>query len=219
MDKTLAGKRIKKLRDEIARLRYEYHVENIPSVTDDVYESLTRELRELLREYPEFEDPNAPENRVAGKPLEKFVKVRHSVRMLSLNDVFNETELQAWEKRIKKLTPPNPPLAKGRAKGGVYFCEIKFDGLAVSLLYENGKFVRGATRGDGEVGEDITVNLKTIRSLPLVLNPLPTSPLSRGGDNFPPDKGGFRGIPKLLEVRGEAVMSKKTLAELNEVQA
>src|SRR3989338_11655389 len=160
MDKTLAGKRIKKLRDEIARLRYEYHVENIPSVTDDVYESLTRELRELLREYPEFEDPNAPENRVAGKPLEKFVKVRHSVRMLSLNDVFNETELQAWEKRIKKL------LGSLASKLN-YFCEVKFDGLAVSLTYEKGKFVRGATRGDGFVGEDITQNLKTIESIPL----------------------------------------------------
>ena len=87
--KSEAEKRIKKLREEIARLRYAYHVEDAPGVTDDVYDSLTRELKLLLQKFQEFADPNAPENRVAGKPLDKFVKVRHSVRMLSLNDVFN----------------------------------------------------------------------------------------------------------------------------------
>lgn len=168
-------------------MRYEYHVENIPSVTDDVYESLTRELRSLLKEYPEFEDPNAPENRVAGKALPKFVKVRHKVRMLSLNDVFNIEELEAWEKRIKKLLSAHTKIN--------YFCEIKFDGLAVSLVYEKGKFAQGATRGDGEVGEDITQNLKTIKSIPLF----------------------FKNTPEKIEIRGEAVMSKKMLTELNQI--
>lgn len=189
MDKSDAEKRIKKLRQEISRLRYAYHVVNAPGARDDVYEALSRELRSLLDKFPEFTDPNAPENRVAGKPLDKFVKVRHAVRMLSLNDIFNSEELYAWEKRIKKLL--GHPMSKLE-----YFCEIKFDGLAVSLLYENGKFVRGATRGDGSVGEDLTENLKTIRSLPLYL----------------------KEAPERLEVRGEAVMSKKTLEELNKVQ-
>jgi len=186
MKEAEAKKRIKKLRDEIARLREAYHTENAPDVTDDVYDSLTRELKTLLEMYPEFEDPNAGENRVAGKPLDKFVKVRHQTRMLSLNDVFGEEELLDWEKRIKKL------LARD-AKFN-YFCEVKFDGLAVSLIYKNGKFFQGATRGDGFIGEDITENLKTINSIPLTLK---------------------KPFPEYLEVRGEALISKKTLSSLN----
>src|SRR3989338_4543969 len=178
MDKPEVQKRIQKLQAEIARLREAYHVEMRPEVTDEVYDSLTRELKSLLKQYPEFEDPNAPENRVAGRPLDKFQKVRHRKRMLSLNDAFSEEELYDWEKRIKKLLG-------SRASKLEYFCEVKFDGLAVTLTYEKGKFIRGATRGDGFVGEDITQNLKTIESIPLVLNPLPASPLS-GGESFPP---------------------------------
>ncbi|MFA6301476.1 MAG: NAD-dependent DNA ligase LigA [Candidatus Paceibacterota bacterium] len=191
MQEAEAQKRIKKLREEIARLRDLYHTEDAPDVTDDVYDSLNRELRELIKKNPEFDDPNAPENRVGGKALDKFVKVKHKIRMLSLNDVFSEEELLEWENRVKKLLP-----ASGGASGVHfnYFCEIKFDGLAVSLIYEKGKFIRGATRGDGFVGEDITENLKTIHTIPLVLR----AP-----------------FPEYLEVRGEAVMSKKTLISLN----
>jgi len=189
MDKASAQKRIKKLRHEIARLREEYHVKNNPSVTDDVYDSLARELRALLKEYPEFNNPNASENRVAGKPLDKFEKVEHKNRMLSLNDVFNTEELYDWEKRVRKLLA-------GREKIN-YFCEVKFDGLAVSLHYEKGKLIRGLTRGDGFVGEDITQNLKTIESIPLAL-----------AGNY----------PDYIEVRGEAVMSKKVLQMLNKKQ-
>ena len=166
-------------------MREAYHVEMRPEVTDEVYDSLTRELKSLLKQYPEFEDPNAPENRVAGRPLDKFQKVKHKTRMLSLNDAFSEEELYDWEKRVRKLLP-------GRKIS--YFAEVKFDGLAVTLTYEKGKFIRGATRGDGFVGEDITQNLKTIESMPLVLK----AP-----------------YPEIIEVRGEAVMSKKTLAHLN----
>ncbi|MFA6353358.1 MAG: NAD-dependent DNA ligase LigA [Candidatus Paceibacterota bacterium] len=190
------SRRVQKLRAEIARLRNAYHIENAPNVTDDVYDSLSRELRELLKKYPEFEDINSNENRVAGKPLDKFEKVKHGIRMLSLNDVFSDEELYDWENRIKKLLSANTKFE--------YFCEVKFDGLAVSLIYKNGKFVRGATRGDGLIGEDITQNLKTIKSIPLQLEfnlqkgtKLPTSTI------------------KLLEVRGEVLMSKHTLIFLN----
>src|SRR3989344_2423762 len=145
------AKRIIKLRQEIARLRNEYHTRNTPNVTDDVYDSLTRELKELLEKYPEFNVADAPENRVAGKPLDKFTKVHHKNKMLSLNDAFSYEELYDWEKRIKKLLPSSQTNFS-------YFCEVKFDGLAVSLIYENGKFVRGATRVDGLIGEDITQN-------------------------------------------------------------
>src|SRR3989338_5937434 len=199
MGKLEAQKRIQKLRAEIVRLRQAYHVENAPAVTDEGYDSLTRELKNLLKEYPEFTDPNAPENRVAGEPLPKFVKVKHQTRMLSLNDAFNIEELNEWEKRIKKLLPAGTKFN--------YFCEIKFDGLAVSLIYENGKFMKGATRGDSFVGEDITQNLKTIKSIPLTLGSLRSNlKNSERFDLFPPD---------YLEVRGEALMSKKTLSRLN----
>lgn len=188
MDKNEAKNRIEKLRSEIRRLRNLYHIENAPSVTDDIYESLTRELKDILKKYPEFIDLNSPENRVSGKPLDKFEKVKHRNRMLSLNDVFSFEELKDWDKRIRKLIPNNKNLK--------YFCEIKFDGLAVSLIYEKGKLTRGATRGDGFTGEDITENLKTIDSIPIQLN-------------------SKKDIPEYIEIRGEPLMSKKTLISLN----
>jgi len=189
------ARRVKKLRNEIARLREAYHVSDDPFVTDDIYDSLNRELRSIILKYPEFEDLNALENRIGGKPLDKFVKVKHKNRMTSLNDVFSEEELFDWENRIKKLLPAGQKFN--------YFSEVKFDGLAVSLIYENGKFVRGATRGDGFVGEDITENLKTIHNIPLELKPLLSG------------EGRVRFFPSFVEVRGEAIMSKKTLIALN----
>lgn len=186
MKKIEAKERIKKLYEQIEDLRYRYHVLNEPGITDDVYDSLTRELKTLEDQFPEFIDSNSPTSRVAGKPLDVFLKVNHSIRMLSLNDCFSKEELEAWEKRIKKLVPDNIAFD--------YFCELKLDGLAVSLIYQNGKLVRGATRGDGLVGENITQNLKTIQSIPLLLN---------------------KPYPDYVEVRGEAVMSKKVWQELN----
>ena len=181
------SRRVQKLRSEIARLRDAYHVKNTPNVTDDVYDSLNKELKVLLDKYPEFIDPNASENRVAGKPLDKFKKVKHEIKMFSIANVFSEEEFFAWEKRNLKLLSN----LKSELE---YFCELKFDGLAVSLIYEKGKFVRGVTRGDGEVGEDITQNLKMIESIPLSLN----SP-----------------YPDRIEVRGEALMKKSVLKKLN----
>jgi len=186
MHKIEAKKRVEKLREQIEDLRYRYHVLDDPKVTDDIYESLQRELIALEEDYPDLRDEYSPTNRIAGKPLDKFVKVKHDVRMLSLNDVFSKEELEAWEKRIKKLLSAETTIN--------YFCELKLDGLSVSLIYENGKFVRGATRGDGYIGEDISQNLKTIQSIPLKLR----AP-----------------FPQFLEVRGEGIMSKKVLADLN----
>lgn len=200
MQKSETKKRIQKLRSEIARLRDAYHIENTPNITDEVYDSLTRELKNLLEQYPELADLNSPENRIAGRPLDKFTKVKHASRMLSLNDAFSYEELYDWEKRIKKLLG-------GLASKLNYFCEVKFDGLAVSLIYENGKFIRGATRGDGFIGEDITQNLKTINSIPLTLNP-------KDG----PWGSSLKDRPyKYLEIRGEALLSKETLIRLNRI--
>ncbi len=189
-----ASQRVQKLREQIEDLRYRYHVLDDPKVTDSVSDSLTRELKELEEKFPKLRDASSPTNRVAGKALDKFHKVPHTVRMLSLNDVFNFEELEAWEARIKKLLPAN---VSGK-NSLEYYAELKLDGLAVSLIYEDGVFVRGATRGDGFVGEDITQNLKTIQSIPLKL---------RGSK-----------LPQLLEIRGEAVMRKAILEELNRRQ-
>lgn len=193
-----AKKHVEKLHLQIEDLRYRYHVLNDPEVTDEVYDSLTRELHKLEEQFPKLKEKNSPTNRVAGKVLDKFVKVPHSVRMLSLNDAFGIEELKAWETRVKKLLPES-----ARGKDGLeYFAELKLDGLAVSLIYEDGLFVRGATRGDGFVGEDITQNLRTIRSIPLKLRAL----------------SGGRKVPQLLEIRGEAIMPRSVLKELNKQQ-
>ncbi|MCC6323259.1 NAD-dependent DNA ligase LigA, partial [Candidatus Nomurabacteria bacterium] len=187
MTKVETKKRIHKLREQIAELRYKYHTENDPSVTDDVYESLTRELISLEKENPEFIDPNSSINRVAGEPLPFFKKVTHSSRMLSLNDAFSKDEVEIWEKRITKLLPNNKNLD--------YFCELKFDGLAVTLRYEDGKFIQGATRGDGFIGEDVTENLKMVDNIPLQIN---------------------TNIKGTIIVRGEVVMSKHVWQKIND---
>ncbi len=181
-------KRIYKLRAEISRLRFLYHVENSPKVTDDVYESLTRELHDLEKAYPKLADPNSSVNRVAGEPLPAFKKVKHDIRVLSLNDTFSEEEIIDWENRVKKLVDDNSLK---------YFCEVKLDGLSASLHYKDGVFVRGATRGDGFIGEDVTENLKMIESVPLVLKD------QKKGE---------------IEVRGEVVMTKKAWLDLNKKQ-
>jgi len=185
MTKAEARQRALKLSGQIEDLRYRYHVLNDPAVTDEVTDSLMRELRQLESQFPDLADPNSPANRVSGRPLDKFEKVAHATPMLSLNDVFSGEELASWQERISKLLP---------AGNFSYFCELKLDGLAVSLIYEDGKFVRGATRGDGRVGEDITQNLRTIGSIPLKLR---TS------------------APGVVEVRGECIMPKRVLTELN----
>jgi len=192
MDKKNAKNRIQKLRQEINRLRFLYHVEDDPSVTDDVFDSLNRELKLILEKYPEFIDMDAPENRVGGKPLDKFKKVKHEVRMLSLNDVFSYSEIYDWEKRILKLLETS-----GTSRNLEYFCELKLDGLSASLIYKNGILVEGSTRGDGFVGEDVTENLKMIGTVPLKLkNP----------------------YPDFIEVRGEVVMPNRVWRELNKKQ-
>ncbi len=182
--------RIVKLREEISRLREEYHIKNNPKVTDDVYESLTRELYDLESKNIEFADPNSAVFRVAGAPLPEFKKVKHNLRMLSLNDAFSKQDVIDWENRITKLINLNKDKIN-------YFCEIKLDGLSASLLYQDGVFVRGATRGDGFIGEDITENIKMIENVPLKL------------------KTNLKGI---VEVRGEVVMTKKAWVALNKKQ-
>ena len=161
---------------------YNYHTLDKPTITDQEYDSLLRELFNLEAEHPELRRSDSPTQRAGGKILEGFGKVTHKIPMLSLSNVFNESEIVNFDSRIKKegIDPK-------------YVCELKIDGLSVSLQYENGKLVKAATRGDGVTGEDITENVKTIKTVPLTIKE-----------------------PIDIEVRGEIYMSKKVLEEINE---
>ena len=182
MDKISAKSRIEKLKNLIEKYRYSYHVLDRSEVSDAINDSLKHELQELENQYPEFITADSPTQRVGGKPLDKFQKVPHNQPMLSLVDAFSIDELNDWQVRNKKLQPENFD----------YFCELKMDGLAVSLVYENGILLKGATRGDGKIGEDVTLNLKTIEAIPLKLS----QDIS-------------------VEVRGEVYMPKKVFDDLN----
>src|SRR3989344_5277753 len=150
-----AKQRIKKLTNQVNDLRFRYHVLDDPAITDEIYDSLTQELKGLEEKYPQFKLKNSPTSRVGGVALDKFEKIKHEQRMLSLNDAFTEEEVQDWEARIQKILPD----AKFE-----YFCELKFDGLAISLRYEAGELKVAATRGDGFIGENVTENIRTIQS-------------------------------------------------------
>lgn len=174
-------KRINELIEIINKASYEYYTLDKPSITDQEYDDYYHELEELEKIHPELIKHNSPTKRVGGKIIDGFTKVAHKVPMMSLGDIFNESEIIEFDERIKKVVP-NPE----------YVCELKIDGLSVSLIYENGKLVRAATRGDGVTGEDITHNVMTIKSVPLEID--------------------FR---EYLEVRGEIYMPKKSFLELN----
>ncbi len=188
MNKQEAKKRIEKLRKEIDRRRYLYHVLDNPQMSDDVYDSLMRELRGLEEGSPELKRPDSPSQRIGGKPLAKFEKVRHKHRQWSLDDAFSFEEVGAWEEKVLKMLERQNIREKPE-----YCCELKIDGLKIILTYEKGLFVRGATRGDGVVGEDVTEQIKTIQSVPLRL----TKDID-------------------LTVVGEGWMRKKDLERINE---
>ena len=160
MDRKHAEERIKKLRETINYHRYLYHVLDKQEISEAALDSLKHELWKLEQEFPDLITPDSPTQRVAGEVLKGFKKVAHEVPMLSLEDVFNEEEFNDWLARVQKLAP--------REKFD-FFAELKIDGFAISLVYQDGIFTEGSTRGDGKVGEDVTVNLKTIESIPLRL--------------------------------------------------
>src|ERR1700742_2449297 len=158
MNKPQAEERIQKLRQLITEYRYHYHVLDESIMSEAAADSLKHELSQLEAQYPELITPDSPTQRVAGAPLPNFSQIRHSSRMLSLNDVFNEEEVTAWVERVRKLAPS----AKLE-----YFADIKMDGFACALVYQDGVLQQAVTRGDGFVGEDVTQNVKTIESVPL----------------------------------------------------
>ncbi|MCX6715951.1 MAG: NAD-dependent DNA ligase LigA [Candidatus Taylorbacteria bacterium] len=158
-------KRLAKLKETIEHHRRLYHTHDEPEISDEAYDSLFRELEEIETKYPELRTEDSPSGRVGAEPLKEFVKVKHEVTQWSFDDVFDGEELQKWDERIKNF------MAKGGISGEKleYCCELKIDGLKIILTYENGKLTQAATRGDGTVGEDVTQNVKTIRSVPLAL--------------------------------------------------
>ena len=192
MDQITAKKRIDKLIKEIQHHRYLYHVLDKQEISDAALDSLKRELAELEEKFPSLLRVDSPTQRVGGVPLGKFVKVRHSTKILSLVDAFNSQDLYDWQERNEKLL-------RQKIKG--YYAELKLDGLTVVLTYKDGIFWRGATRGDGQTGEDVTNNLRTIDSIPLSLR-------------LPKDKK----FPQIIEVRGEVVMDKKVFVKINKQQ-
>src|SRR6059036_4293103 len=187
MNRADAAGRLTELREAIRHHDYAYYVEARPEVADSEYDALMRELCELEAAFPDLVTADSPTQRVAGQPVDAFRPVEHRAAMLSLDNATTPDDLRELEARL------------GRALPGArfdYVCEPKIDGLGIALVYERGRFVRGATRGDGRVGEDITANLKTIRSLPTLL------------------RGALGGVPE-LEVRGEVFMPRADFEQLN----
>ena len=190
-NKNLGAKdRIDKLKKVINHHRYVYHVLDRQEISDAALDSLKKELFDLEQEFPQFITPDSPTQRIGGKPLPEFKKVTHAERMLSLNDAFSKEDMQSWQERIFKLLTP-------QEKSGVnFYCELKIDGLAIELKYENGVLQEGSTRGDGTVGEDITNNIKTVEAIPLSIE-----------------------YKKNLVVRGEVFISKKEFEAINKLQS
>src|SRR5213082_1684246 len=149
---------IENLRDEIRRHEHLYFVLDAPEIPDAEFDRLVQQLKKLEAEHPELITSDSPTQRVGGKPREGFVKVRHSSPMLSLDNAYTEEELRNWERRVHELS--------GR-KDVEYVCELKLDGMSLAVRYEDGRLVRGITRGDGTTGEDVTSNVRTVRSVPL----------------------------------------------------
>ena len=190
-----AAARAATLRAALHHHNYRYHVLDDPEISDAEFDALLRELKELEAAHPELRTPDSPTQRVGGVAQDRFAKVRHPVPMLSLGNVFDEEELRAWHDRALRLLPQGTTLS--------FVVEPKIDGLSVLLHYEDGTFALGATRGDGEVGEDVTANLRTVQTVPLAI----------------PVDGGKTKAPQRLVVRGEVYMERAAFARFNEEQA
>ena len=196
MDAKRAAARIAQLREEINLHNHRYHVLDSPIISDSEYDKLLAELRALETDHPQLVTPDSPTRRVGGAPVERFSRVEHPAPILSLGNAFTADEVRAWEERLRKLEP--------RVAEAPLVVEPKIDGLTVVLHYQQGLFVLGATRGDGQVGEDVTANLRTLRSLPLRI---PVEPRSK------------RAAPSRLVVRGEAFYPLEEFEALNARQA
>jgi DNA ligase (NAD+) len=185
-------KKIEALREKIRHHEYLYYVLDQPEISDLDFDKLMRQLKDLEAEHPELITPDSPTRRVGGQPREGFVKIQHSSPMLSLDNTYNEDELRNWERRVHELSGRNDV---------DYVCELKLDGMSLALIYEDGKLSRGVTRGDGSIGEDVTLNIRTVRSIPLSVEK---------------EKLKKAGMPVDFEVRGELLMPTASFKKINE---
>ncbi len=214
MTRQEAEKRIEKLRETIDQYRYEYHVLDRSSLSDSALDSLKHELYKLEQQFPDLITSDSPTQRVGGKPLEKFLKVTHDRPMFSMEDVFTRDEFEDWLERVKKFSKTQ---SLNHSMTFSLFLMPKLDGLAVSLVYENGQLKSAATRGDGKIGEDVTMNVRTIESVPLKVH---SHFSTRGGSAF--SGSGVRTdgtkVPGNIEVRGEVYISTDDFRKLNQEQ-
>lgn len=205
MDLKTAKERIDALKKEINRYRYAYHVHDTETISPEALDSLKKELFDIETAFPKLVTPDSPTQRIGGKPLPEFKKVRHEARMLSFNDSFSEQDMQDWFSRLENYL--------ARDVKPEFYCELKIDGLAIELVYENGIFVQGSTRGDGHIGEDVTQNLRTIEAIPLKL--LSEEDVAKNLKELGLNPKKYALHQKRLVVRGEIFLSTKEFARLN----
>ena len=214
MDHQAAKQRILKLREEINRYRYAYHVLDKSLISDTALDSLKKELFDLESEFPDLVTPDSPTQRVAGKPLKEFIKVKHDTRMTSFNDAFSEGDMRDWLERLENYLKTK--VESKKEKRAPFYCELKIDGLAIELEYEKGIFVRGSTRGDGMIGEDVTQNLRTVEAIPLRILPPDEVEKNLRSLGLDPERYDV-GVDRLV-VRGEVFITKKVFAAVNREQ-
>ena len=195
---TTPAHRIDALRQEIRRHDELYYIHATPEISDAQFDALMRELQELERAHPECVTPESPTQRVGGRPAEGFVTVEHAGSMLSLDNAYNEDELRAFDERVRKGLGTGDPVR--------YVAELKIDGLSMALTYVDGKLTRGATRGDGDRGEDVTANVRTIRAIPLMLRDAPAGAIEVRGEVYLP-KAAFERTNRAREAAGEPVFA------------
>src|SRR3989339_316624 len=207
-----AKERAEKLRRSLNRHDYLYHVLDEPEISDQAYDTLRSELAEIEKQYPELVTPDSPTQRIGGKPLDHFDKFKHPELMPSLNDCFDPSDVTDWNNRLEKISP-------GSTKHG-YFCELKIDGLAIELIYEKGVLSVGSTRGDGNIGEDVTQNLKTIKAIPLSIIPEEDVIKNLAREKLLGIKDAvISGIRDRVVVRGEVFLGKDQFNKVNQEQA
>ena len=182
-----AAEEIEQLRQDIRRHEELYYVHAAPEISDEAFDALMRRLQVLEAEHPELITPDSPTQRVGGRPLEGFATVEHLTPMLSLDNAYNEDELRAFDERVRRGLETTKPVA--------YVAELKIDGLSIALTYEDGRLVRGATRGDGTRGDDVTANVKAVHGVPLALKD---------------------GPPGRVEIRGEVYLPKRAFERMNQ---
>ncbi|MBI4993783.1 NAD-dependent DNA ligase LigA [Candidatus Wolfebacteria bacterium] len=204
-------KRIEKLKEEINRYRYAYHVLNKSLISDSALDSLKKELFDLETKFSDLITPDSPTQRVAGEVLESFKKAQHETPMLSFNDAFSEDDMKDWLKRVENYL--GKKIISEINSSEPFYCELKIDGLAIELVYENGVFVQGSTRGDGKIGEDITRNLKTIEAIPLKISE--PNEIEKNLKELGLDHKKYNLNPNRLIIRGEVFINKKEFEKIN----